>query len=301
MTQAVQTPGGFSQSEMRQLLARGCTAVGLDFSDARLLRGHTNAVILLEREKVVVKIARNGSRVGDVARTVAFVHWLTNGGFPTVPLHPVEQPVVVDRHAITFWTYLPQPDHPVAAVQLAKPLYTLHTLPPPPVRLPEYDNLAAIRRSITAITCLPEETLLFLAEYADHLESALQIVKFELPKGVIQGDPQHRNALHVDDGEAVLCDWDTVATGQPEWDLVTVEVHCRRFGYGPLHYSAFADAYGWNVTSWPGYQTLAAIRELRMITTNAQKVHHAPSSLDEVVRRVDGLRRHDNALRWNIL
>ncbi|WP_331747853.1 hypothetical protein OG520_40300 (plasmid) [Streptomyces sp. NBC_00984] len=27
-----------------------------------------------------------------------------------------------------------------------------------------------------------------------------------------------------------------VATGQPEWDLVTVEVHCRRFGHGELHH-----------------------------------------------------------------
>jgi hypothetical protein len=300
MTQAV-TPGGFSQSDMRQLLERGCTAVGLDFSDARLLRGHTNAVILLEKEKVVVKIARRGSRIDDVARTVTFVHWLMNAGFPTVPLHPIDQPVVIDQHAITFWKYLPQPDQPVAAAQLAKPLYALHTLPPPPVRLPKHDNLAAIRRSIAAITCLPEKTLLFLAKHADQLESALQTVKFELPEGVIQGDPQHRNALHAGDDEAVLCDWDTVATGQPEWDLVTVEVHCRRFGYGELHYSAFADAYGWDLTNWPGYQTLAAIRELRMITTNARKVRHAPSSLHEVMRRVDGLRHHDKFLRWNIL
>ncbi|MFD4945546.1 phosphotransferase family protein [Streptomyces sp. NPDC058409] len=299
MTQAA--PGGFDQSEMHQVLERGCMAVGLDFSDARLLRGHTNAVILLENAKVVVKIARRGSRIDDVTRTVTFVRWLLDAGFPTVPLHPVDQPVVIGQHAITFWKYLPQPTHPVAAAQLAKPLYALHTLPTPPVTLPAHDNIAAIRRSIEAITCLPEEALSFLAEHADQLESDLQAVRFELPEGVIQGDPQHRNALHADDGEAVLCDWDTVATGQPEWDLVTVEVHCRRFGHGELHYLAFADTYGWDVTNWPGYQTLAAIRELRMITTNARKVHHAPSSLQEVVRRVDGLCRQDRLLRWNIL
>ncbi|WP_329834903.1 phosphotransferase [Streptomyces sp. BE133] len=276
-------------------------AVGLDFSDARLLRGHTNAVILLENAKVVVKIARRGSRIDDVARTVTFVRWLMDTGFPTVPLHPVDQPVVIDQHAITFWKYLPQPNQPVAAAQLAKPLHALHTLTTPPVALPVHDNLAAIRRSLTAITCLPGEALSFLTEYADQLKAELQAVEFDLPEGVIQGDPQHRNALHAGGSEAVLCDWDTVATGQPEWDLVTVEVHCRRFGHGEQHYAAFADAYGWDVTRWPGYQTLAAIRELRMITTNARKVHHAPSSLQEVVRRVDGLRRHDRLLQWNIL
>ncbi|MFF2013813.1 phosphotransferase family protein [Streptomyces sp. NPDC058195] len=294
-------PGGFSQSEMHQLLKRGCMTVGLDSSDARLLRGHTNAVILLEREKVVVKIARRGSRVDDVTRTVAFVRWLLEAGFPTVPLHPVDQPVVVDQHAITFWEYLHQPSHPVAAIQLAKPLLALHTLPTPPVTLPAHDNISAIRRSIEAITCLPEESLIFLAKHADRLESDLQAVRFELPGGIIQGDPQHRNALHVGNGDAVLCDWDTVASGQPEWDLVTVEVHCRRFGYGESHHSAFAETYGWNVTNWSGFETLSAIRELRMITTNARKVHHSPGSLQEVARRVDGLRCQDRSLQWNIL
>ncbi len=301
MTQAAPAPGGYDESEMYQVLERGCVAVGLDSSDARLLRGHTNAVILLKKEQVVVKIARRGSRTDDVARTVQFVRWLMGAGFPTVPLLPVDQPVIIDQHAITFWQYLPQPAQPVAAAQLAKPLYALHTLPTPPVSLPAHDNIAAIRRSLAAITCLSPETLSFLSEHAAQLESDLSAVQFELPEGVIQGDPQHRNALHVGDGAAVLCDWDTVAIGQPEWDLITVEVHCRRFGHGKQHYGAFADAYGWDVTRWSGYGTLASIRELRMITTNARKVHHAPSSLEEVQQRVDGLRRHDQSLRWNIL
>ncbi|MET9779321.1 phosphotransferase [Streptomyces sp. NPDC006367] len=258
---------------MYQLLERGCTVAGLDPSDAYLLRGHTNAVILLKNEQVVVKIARRGSRTDDVARTARFVRWLMDRDFPTVPLHPVDQPVIIDQHAITFWQYLPQPAQPVAAAQLAKPLRALHTLPSPPVPLPAHDNIAAIRRSLAAITCLSPESLSFLSEHAAQLESDLTAVQFELPVGVIQGDPQHRNALHVDDSEAVLCDWDTVALGHPEWDLVTVEIHCRRFGHGEQHYRAFAEAYGWDVTRWAGYETLAAIRELRMITTNARKVH----------------------------
>ncbi|MEV5645045.1 aminoglycoside phosphotransferase family protein [Streptomyces flaveolus] len=301
MTQAEPAPGGYDESEMYQVLEQACEAVGLDSSDASLLRGHTNAVILLKREQVVAKIARRGSRTDDVARTVRFVRWLMDTGFPTVSLYPVDQPVVIDQHAITFWQYLPQPAQPVTAAQLAKPLYALHTLPTPPVSLPVHDNIAAIRRSLAAISCLSAEALSFLSEHAAQLESDLTAVEFELPEGVIQGDPQHRNALHMYNGEAVLCDWDTVALGQPEWDLITVEVHCRRFGHGEQHYAAFADVYGWDVTRWPGYDTLAAIRELRMITTNARKVHHAPSSLEEVQRRVDGLRRHDQSLRWNIL
>ncbi|MFI1169908.1 phosphotransferase family protein [Streptomyces melanogenes] len=102
---------------------------------------------------------------------------------------------------------------------------------------------------------------------------------FPLPEGVLQGDPQHRNALHTGQGEAVLCDWDTVTRGQLEWVLATVEIQCRRFGHGQPHYQAFADTYGIDISRWSGYQTLAAIRELRMITTNARKVPKPPQPI----------------------
>jgi hypothetical protein len=80
MRETASAPGGFDESEMYQILEQGCAAVGLDFRDARLLRGHTNAVVLLEREHVVVKIARKGSRVADVERTLP--------GVPRIRLPP---------------------------------------------------------------------------------------------------------------------------------------------------------------------------------------------------------------------
>lgn len=104
------------------------------------------------------------------------------------------------------------------------------------------------------------------------------------------------------DGQrTVLCNWDTVAFGQPEWDLVTVEIHCRRFGYDAAHYEQFAEAYGFDVRVWSGYQVLRGLRELRMITTNARKASHTPGTLTEVRRRIAGYREDDSALQWNIL
>ncbi|WP_121827704.1 phosphotransferase family protein [Streptomyces sp. S1] len=294
-------PGGFDDFEMHQVLERACEKAGLDSRDARLLRGHTNAVLLLEKEQVVAKIARKGTDVDSVIRTVSFVRWLIEADFPTVPLHPCDQPLIIDGHAVTFWTYLPQPESPVPAWQLAGPLKALHTLPRPPIALAEHNNIRAIRRSLSAITCLPVARVRYLEHEADRLEEALEGVPFALDPGLIQGDPQHRNALHTADGTAVLCDWDTIAQGQPEWDLVTVEVHCRRFGYGEAHYQAFVDAYGLDIRENAGYSVLRDIRELRMVTTNARKVRHAPESLSEIQRRVDGLRRRDEQLRWSIL
>ncbi|GAA1994323.1 phosphotransferase family protein [Kitasatospora viridis] len=292
--------GGFAAPEANRILDTACRRVGLDPEGAVVLRGHTNAVFRLTAEPVVAKIARLGTRSTDVQRTVQLVRWLTSLDFPTVTLLPVEQPVVVDGHAVTFWSYLPQPDHPVTAQQLAGPLRTLHQLPRPPFEIRPLDTVGAIRRSITAITELPPEQLQYLSARLDHLEKELIDLQFPLPPALLQGDPQHRNALHHGE-RAVLCDWDTTAFGSPEIDLVTIEIHCRRFGYGPAHYAAFADAYGFDVAGWDGYTVLRDLRELRMITTNAKRAPAGSNTLAEVSRRIEGLHRGDHEQRWHIL
>lgn len=288
---------------MFDILNRACEAVGLDGDGAHLLRGHTNAVVLLDKAPVVVKIARRGTPVTEVQRTVRLVQWLIDSAFPTVRLHPgVVQPQVVDGHPVTFWTYLPQPeDDPITAERLAKPLSMLHTLAAPEFGLPAHDNVRAIRYSLGKTASLPRSDVAFLTEQTDRLERDLAQVEFVLPPGLIQGDPQHRNALQDGGGGVVLCDWDTVCVGQPEWDLVTIEVHCRRFGYPPAHYHSFATAYGFDVRQWPGFATLRDLRELQMITTNARKTHHAPDSLHEVQQRVQGMMHGNHARVWNIL
>jgi hypothetical protein len=293
--------GGFTESQMLQLLERGCAAAGLDAAGAVLMRGQTNAVIRLAAHPVVVKIARNGTPLDEVARTAGFVRWLMDMGFPTVPLYqPDLQPIVVDGHAITLWTYLPQPDRPVSAEAIAKPLNILHSLGEPPVALKSLDVCGAIRSSLNRISTLPVKDLSFLGQRVDDLERQLGLISYELDESVLQGDPQHGNALHDGQG-AVLCDWDSIAHGQPDWDLVTVEVHCRRFGYGSAHYARFAEAYGWDVTQWAGYPVLRDLRELRMITTNARKATHEPAKVAEVVRRIAGLRAGNRDEGWNIL
>lgn len=301
MTASVPLHGGFATSQMYNLLQRACVHAGLDTTGAILLRGHTNAVFQLHAAPVVVKIARKGTPVETVERTIVFVRWLMDQGFPTVPLVPgIDQPQVIDGHPVTFWTYLPQNNTSVQAVDLAEPLRSLHELTEPPVQLRSLNNVAAIRRSLAETTALSDEDLEFLSQRTSHLETALTQLRFALPTGAVQGDPQHRNALR-DGQRTVLCDWDTAAFGQPEWDLVTVEIHCRRFGYDTEHYQKFARAYGFDVTTWPGYPVLRELRELRMVTSNARKSHHTPGTLKEVRRRISGYREDNTKLRWNIL
>ncbi|GJF34051.1 aminoglycoside phosphotransferase [Kitasatospora sp. NE20-6] len=301
MTISAVAAGGFTAAHLAAVLEQSCRSAGLDPDGAVLLRGHTNAVYHLPGEQVVVKISRLGTPPAAVHRTVALVTWLTQQHFPTVDLHSVRQPVEVDGHFATFWTYLAQPGHPVAAEQLADPLRALHKLTDPPVSLPPVNTAAAIRRSLAIADALTTDERDLLGWHLDQLETDLPDITYFLKPSVIQGDPQHRNALHAGDGLAVLCDWDTASFGQPEWDLTTIEIHCRRFGYGRAHYEAFADRYGTDITQWDGYSTMCGLRELRMITTNAKKATPKSPELTEVRRRIQGLREGSGMLQWRIL
>jgi hypothetical protein len=88
--------------------------------------------------------------------------------------------------------------------------------------------------------------------------------------------------------------------GRPEWDLVTVEVHCRRFAHDPDEYENFCRDYGFDVREWSGYPWLRDLRELRMITTNSCKTTPGSPGAREVLRRIEGLRT-GTPLTWNIL
>ncbi|MGY0459628.1 hypothetical protein ACW14Y_05150 [Kitasatospora sp. cg17-2] len=55
------------------------------------------------------------------------------------------------------------------------------------------------------------------------------------------------------------------------------------------------------MTTWSGYAVLRDLRELRMITTNAKRARAGSPTLEEVRRRVDGLRLGQVDTGWNIL
>jgi aminoglycoside phosphotransferase len=301
MSAPVRTPGGYAESEMYDALHRLCAKADLDPTGAVLLRGQTNAVLRLASAPVVVKIARRGAGRTRFQHTVDLVRWLSRDGFPTVELHPeLEQPVTAGENVATFWSYLPQPPTPVAAERLAAPLRRLHTCGLPPVPLEKLDAVTAIRRSLAGAATLPPDDLNFLRGRLGLLADEIDSLPYTQSAVILHGDPQHGNALY-DGDRVVLCDWDSAVIGPMEWDLVTVEIHCRRFGHGHEAQEQFATNYGLDVREWPGYRVLRDLRELRMITTNARKSAAEPDKMTEIRRRIAGLRREDPDMLWQIM
>jgi Ser/Thr protein kinase RdoA (MazF antagonist) len=255
---------------------------------------------MLDKDEVIVKIARPDYSLEDIHRSVALTQWLMALCFPTVPLFDIQQPVIVQGSAATFWRYLPQ-SSAIMASDIAHPLRALHELPLPPFAMPQIEAISAIRYSLGKEQILDSDDHEFLAERCEALSASLADLQYNSQPCLVHGDPQHRNTLWSEWGP-VLCDWESAAIGQREWDLTTIEIHCRRFGHPEDGYREFCRLYGAEIREWPGYSVLRDVRELRMITTNARKSPNGSRGASEVRRRVSQLRAGTSpAEPWSIL
>lgn len=291
----------FTPETSLDLLRAACRAADLDPAGALLLRHHTNAVYRLARQPVIVKITRPGTSWARTAQTVAIAEALVRTSVPAVrPWPHVDQPITLAGSHATFWITVDSVREPTAA-DLAEPLLRLHQLDPADLpAVPNLDPFGAITGSLERRTVLDSDDLTFLRSYADQLHVDYSSLRFERPNRIVHGDAHHSNALVGPEGP-VLADWESACQGPPEWDLVTVAVHCRRFGHLSSEYEDFATAYTRDIYKWPGYPTLTAVRELRMITTNAWKSESGSPAAAEVRRRVRALREGDADCRWRLL
>ncbi|MGW0251156.1 phosphotransferase family protein [Nocardia goodfellowii] len=293
----------FTAVRTREILAIACHAAGLDDAGAVLIRHHTNAVYKLASAPVVVKVGRP-NHVGHID-VVGLVRWLEKMEVPTVALVDTDQPLQIAGCPVTFWRYMDQERGISSAAELAQPLAQLHSCPTEsPIGLPNrhIDNtLVAITNAIETSEILTPRHRSILSARRDALVDQAAAIRFPLSLSVIHGDAQHRNALWDSHrGHAVLCDWESAALGPPEWDLVTIEIHCRRFGHPATEFAQFCEIYGFDIRSWSGFPWLRDLRELRMITTNARKSRPGSTTADEVLRRIGAL-DVGTPIAWNIL
>ena len=100
-------------------------------------------------------------------------------------------------------------------------------------------------------------------------------------------------------GEVILGDWDHVAIGPREWDLIQIHFIHRRFGSTTEHdLDSFAAAYGWDIRDWPGLGALIAVREITGLSAHIRTAPGKPFTREQLIYRLDTLRRDDVTARW---
>lgn len=284
----------------QQALEQACAIVGLDAVDARLLRLGSNAVYHLTTP-VIARIARPGTDIDRVRRTVAVARWLESEHYPAVRVIDANQPVIVDGYVTTFWQSLSDDGDQFASTrEIAEIIAGLHHLiAPEDLRLPPLDPFANARERIDTNTWLtPEDRAYFTATQA-RLEDAYACLDFDLPQGVVHGDASVGNVLRDTHGNPVLIDLDGFAIGPREWDLVLTAMYYDSFGWHTQQeYEDFARVYGYDVRQWPGYPVMREIREFLMVTWVMQKAPEDAWAAAETTKRIKALRTGASRKDW---
>jgi thiamine kinase-like enzyme len=181
---------------------------------------------------------------------------------------------------------------------LARLLASFHALGDCPCELPSFDPLQPSAARLDKADDIPAGDRDFLRTRCTELNEGLCHLEFALPRGPIHGDAHTRNLL-TDRGQVVLLDFEAAVIGPREWDLLPTSIAQDRYGLPAAHYREFANAYGFDVETWPGYLVLREIRELTMTTWIMQNVGESEAAAAEFALRVASLREKDTERAWN--
>ncbi|MER7934376.1 MULTISPECIES: aminoglycoside phosphotransferase family protein [unclassified Streptomyces] len=291
----------FTAEGLAPVLQESCATAGLDSRGAELLRLGSNAVYRLTSLPVIVRIARDRSVLADMDRAVSVARWLETQNFPAMRVPAsVTQPLVVGGLVVTFWESVQDREEYATVGELADLLRRLHWLEEPEsLRLPYFDPLAKLAASLEGLDGISAEDRTFLDERAARLSKDYDRLDFVLPFGMIHGDASIGNILRHRDGHAVLIDLDGFALAAREWDLIQTAMFYDRYGWHTeAEYAEFVHQYGFDVMNWPGYETLADLRELMMVAWLGHQVTTSDSAAAEFARRVRSLRTGEGRDQW---
>ncbi|WP_059007982.1 phosphotransferase family protein [Streptomyces specialis] len=281
--------------QSRAVLEKVAAAAGLSFTGAQPIRLAENDLWRLPGN-VVVRIARGGQEAA-ATREVAVARWLDKHGIPAVRPLPVEQPVHAGGRAATFWEELPEHRDGTPA-DLAPLLRRLHYLPLPPFAIGKLDPFVRLGDRLAATRSVSDRDRRWLLNRLNDLHTQWRNLPGRRPECVVHGDAWGGNCAITSQG-AVLLDFERTAQGPPEWDLASIAVEHETFGsLSRTEYQEFCDAYGYDVTTWPGYRTLRDIRELRKATFALQIADDDPAAAEQARFRLACLRGQHGERPW---
>lgn len=293
----------FSEESTRPVLADACAQVGLDPAGASLLRLGENAMYRLAAAPVVVRIARSLAKLDEVRKEMRVARWLKSEGFPAVGLadeNGEDVLVAAERHPVTFWRYIDDTPPDPNEASLGRLLRELHGLTPPAwLQLPDFWPFDRVADRLAAAPAAADpDDVVFLGGLHDRLREDYENLSYVFPLSVIHGDAHLANLLRDETGQVMMLDFENVGLGQREWDLTVTGI--RRNGFDWMtenEYRSFADAYGFDIHTWPGFPVFRAIRELTMTTWLMQLVDD-PRAAVEFHHRVDDIRTDRFPRRW---
>lgn len=292
----------FTPDTTLQALESACKVAGLSAVGAELVRLGENAMYRLATSPIMVRIGRSTAASRKEAR---IAKWLAGHQFPAARLADVdvEQPVVVDDLAATFWEFIEQSGEAVSSAELGSVLRDLHGLPEPSdLSLPFFEPMPKIEKRLDDIGArLPHDDRRFLLEQREDLEAKFAKLDLVLGFGPVHGDFHEGNLMRDRSGTVRLIDFEDFCWGPREWDACIESVRYRAMGWSSDEdYAAYVRAYGFDPLDWSGFPVVRAIRELNMTTWLAQQLGQSVEVDAEVRKRIADLRDGQAPRRWHV-
>ena len=278
------------------VLRAACQAAGLDYRGAEIIRASENTLYRLPG-RIVARVTRPG-QLAAAEKEVRVSRWLLSLDVPVVEALPdVEQPVAVNGRAVTFWRELPA--HRYSTItELATVLRRLHDLPAPDFELPAIAPFVRQRERITEAAALSADDRDWLLNRLAHLEAGFAALPAGKPWCAVHGDVWAGNVVVADHGP-VLLDLERFAYGPPEWDLTSIAVDYTTFGdMTDDQWSEFAHSYGYDVTTWTGFDILRDARELRKVTFAVQMAAERPDLAEQAAYRLRCIQGRHGPRPW---
>jgi len=282
------------------VLYQASAAAGVNSDGAEVIRLAENAIYRL-RGGVVARIARPGQSLA-AAKEVNVARWLEDSDVPAVRvIRDIEQPVHVDARAVTFWHELP-PHQSGTTANVAAALRELHKLPEPKTfELPELAPFVRLTQRIESADTISTDDQTWLLGRLSDLQAAYADLSPGLPRCVVHGDAWTGNVVVTADNTSVLLDLERCALGPPEWDLVSTAVtYVTTAKIDTKEWAIYCETYGYDVTTWEGFEVLRDIRELRQTTMAVQVANTDPERYaDQAAHRLACLRGQLGPRPWS--
>jgi aminoglycoside phosphotransferase (APT) family kinase protein len=164
--------------------------------------------------------------------------------------------------------------------------------------------LSAALRDTDATANLAPGDLDWLRDRVEEVRTRVLALDSPLGHGVIHGDAWAGNLLwHIAAGPdaVVLGDWDWVSLGPREVDLIPTWHAATRYGRGKQWAEAFAGVYGYDLTTWDGFRTLLAMRDLVQLTGPLRRARDSPTFDAALQQRLNGIRHGNTQAIWRAL
>ena len=287
------------------LARRACEAHGIDPSGARLIHHYSNAVVLVPAVKAVARIATGRHDPDQIRRSLRITGWLRDRGFPTVtPFDDLDVVEVAPQVSVSFWDFLPQPEtpEPFDAADLASLLAELHSLQPPRHDLAQWEPLSSLDDVLAgyAGAVLSAVEHRWISERLADIRDCLRGREWPLGMGLVHGDAWQGNLMSGPrgPGRPVLGDWDRVAWGPREIDLVPTWHAARRYGRDPSWTQRFVALYGYDLATSPLFEDLMTMRDLAQLPGPLRRAPHSEPHAKALRQRLGDLMAEDKTSPW---